>query len=297
MSPSTSSTRSRTPRAVRCSSAAFSTPGASTSTARRPGRSRRTAAISVPAPPATSHTTPSCGHGYLTSSGMTDGRAPAHRRGEQLLLLGVLGEVRPHGLPVGERERRLPGAQRVLEHVVGAAGGPEVDVADPRPPRARMVLAEQRAVAREAEAPVTVQAQPAVADQRAQHSVDGVGVQRQALRRSPRPWPSPSRSRRGSPARRRRRACGRGRRPSSAPRRRRRPGAGHRRATCARRRAASAARATGRGGIGGDAPAPSYWLKKPFSISCARSSAEISTLRGVSMKTLSAIRCMPPSSA
>ena len=39
------------------------------------------------------------------------------------------------------------------------------------------------------------------------------------------------------------------------------------------------------------------WLKKPFSISCARSSAEISTLRGVSMKTLSAMRCMPPSSA
>ena len=39
------------------------------------------------------------------------------------------------------------------------------------------------------------------------------------------------------------------------------------------------------------------WLKKPFSISRARSSAEISTLRGVSMNTLSAIRCMPPSSA
>ena len=39
------------------------------------------------------------------------------------------------------------------------------------------------------------------------------------------------------------------------------------------------------------------WLKKPFSMSSARSSAEISTLRGVSMKTLSAIRCMPPSSA
>src|SRR6202034_902159 len=39
------------------------------------------------------------------------------------------------------------------------------------------------------------------------------------------------------------------------------------------------------------------WLKKPFSINLARSSAEISTLRGVSMKTLSAIRCMPPSSA
>ena len=39
------------------------------------------------------------------------------------------------------------------------------------------------------------------------------------------------------------------------------------------------------------------WLKKPFSMSCARSSAEISTLRGVSMNTLSAIRCMPPSSA
>ena len=39
------------------------------------------------------------------------------------------------------------------------------------------------------------------------------------------------------------------------------------------------------------------WLKKPFSISRARSSAEISTLRGVSMNTLSAMRCMPPSSA
>ena len=32
------------------------------------------------------------------------------------------------------------------------------------------------------------------------------------------------------------------------------------------------------------------WLKKPFSINCARSSAEISTLRGVSMKTRSATR-------
>ena len=42
---------------------------------------------------------------------------------------------------------------------------------------------------------------------------------------------------------------------------------------------------------------PSDWLKKPFSISRARSSAETSTLRGVSRKTLSAIRCMPPSSA
>ncbi len=38
-------------------------------------------------------------------------------------------------------------------------------------------------------------------------------------------------------------------------------------------------------------------MKKPFSISLARSSADISTLRGVSMNTLSAIRCMPPSSA
>src|SRR4029077_3729761 len=38
-------------------------------------------------------------------------------------------------------------------------------------------------------------------------------------------------------------------------------------------------------------------LKKPFSINLARSSAEISTLRGGGMKTLSAIRCMPPSSA
>ena len=39
------------------------------------------------------------------------------------------------------------------------------------------------------------------------------------------------------------------------------------------------------------------WLKKPFSIRRARSSAETSTLRGVSRKTLSAIRCIPPSSA
>ena len=39
------------------------------------------------------------------------------------------------------------------------------------------------------------------------------------------------------------------------------------------------------------------WLKKPFSINRARSSAETSTLRGVRRKTLSAIRCMPPSSA
>ena len=39
------------------------------------------------------------------------------------------------------------------------------------------------------------------------------------------------------------------------------------------------------------------WLKKPFSISRARSSAETSTLRGVSRNTLSAIRCIPPSSA
>ena len=39
------------------------------------------------------------------------------------------------------------------------------------------------------------------------------------------------------------------------------------------------------------------WLKKPFSISLARSSAETSTLRGVSRNTLSAIRCMPPSRA
>ena len=39
------------------------------------------------------------------------------------------------------------------------------------------------------------------------------------------------------------------------------------------------------------------WLKKPFSSSRARSSADTSTLRGVSRNTLSAIRCMPPSSA
>ena len=39
------------------------------------------------------------------------------------------------------------------------------------------------------------------------------------------------------------------------------------------------------------------WLKKPFSSRRARSSAETSTLRGVSRNTLSAIRCMPPSSA
>ena len=40
------------------------------------------------------------------------------------------------------------------------------------------------------------------------------------------------------------------------------------------------------------------WLKKPPRSSMrARSSAETSTLRGVSRKTLSATRCMPPSSA
>ncbi len=39
------------------------------------------------------------------------------------------------------------------------------------------------------------------------------------------------------------------------------------------------------------------WLKKPFSTNRARSSAETSTLRGVSRKVLSAIRCIPPSSA
>ena len=44
-------------------------------------------------------------------------------------------------------------------------------------------------------------------------------------------------------------------------------------------------------------PAAQYWLKKPFSSRRARSSAEISTLRGVSMKTLSATRCIPPSRA
>ena len=44
-------------------------------------------------------------------------------------------------------------------------------------------------------------------------------------------------------------------------------------------------------------PAAQHWLKKPFSISRARSSEESSTLRGVSRKTLSAMRCMPPSRA
>ena len=39
------------------------------------------------------------------------------------------------------------------------------------------------------------------------------------------------------------------------------------------------------------------WLKKPFSMSRARSSADTSTLRGVRRNTLSAILCMPPSSA
>ena len=42
---------------------------------------------------------------------------------------------------------------------------------------------------------------------------------------------------------------------------------------------------------------PQDWLKKPFSIRRARSSAETSTFRGVSRNTLSAMRCMPPSSA
>ncbi len=39
------------------------------------------------------------------------------------------------------------------------------------------------------------------------------------------------------------------------------------------------------------------WLKKPLSISLAFSSAETSTLRGVSRNIFSAIRCMPPSRA
>ncbi len=39
------------------------------------------------------------------------------------------------------------------------------------------------------------------------------------------------------------------------------------------------------------------WLKKPFSTRRAFSSAETSTLAGVSRKVLSAIRCMPPSRA
>ncbi len=39
------------------------------------------------------------------------------------------------------------------------------------------------------------------------------------------------------------------------------------------------------------------WLKKPLSMSRAFSSAETSTLRGVSRNIFSAIRCMPPSSA
>ena len=44
-------------------------------------------------------------------------------------------------------------------------------------------------------------------------------------------------------------------------------------------------------------PVAQDWLKKPFSTRRARSSAETSTLRGVSMKVFSAIFCMPPSSA
>src|SRR2546429_6730494 len=45
-------------------------------------------------------------------------------------------------------------------------------------------------------------------------------------------------------------------------------------------------------------PAPQAWLKKPpRSSKLARSSAETSTFRGVSRKTLSATRCIPPSSA
>src|SRR5690606_744341 len=39
------------------------------------------------------------------------------------------------------------------------------------------------------------------------------------------------------------------------------------------------------------------WLKNPLSIRRAFSSAETSTLRGVSRKTFSAIRCIPPSRA
>ena len=56
--------------------------------------------------------------------------------------------------------------------------------------------------------------------------------------------------------------------------------------------------AGGRGRAGSSAPSAAQdWLKKPFSISSAFSSAEICTLRGVSMKTLCAMRCIPPSSA
>ena len=43
---------------------------------------------------------------------------------------------------------------------------------------------------------------------------------------------------------------------------------------------------------------PAYdWLKKPFSTRRACSSAETSTLRGVSRKVLSATFCIPPSIA
>ena len=47
----------------------------------------------------------------------------------------------------------------------------------------------------------------------------------------------------------------------------------------------------------GAARRPQDWLKKPFSTSRAFSSAETSTLRGVSRKVFSAIFCIPPSSA
>ena len=54
-------------------------------------------------------------------------------------------------------------------------------------------------------------------------------------------------------------------------------------------------RATALGPAASDEPYD--WLKKPFSTSRAFSSAETSTLRGVSRKVFSAIFCMPPSSA
>ena len=70
---------------------------------------------------------------------------------------------------------------------------------------------------------------------------------------------------------------------------------GGRRSHCAR--GGTAARAPGNAGFPRWA-APQAWLKKPpRSRSRARSSAETSTFRGVSRKTLSATRCIPPSSA
>ncbi len=99
--------------------------------------------------------------------------------------------------------------------------------------------------------------------------------------RRPSPRPARGHARRRCPPRARAHRCpAQGQRPCS--RRRSDPASSAPKPTC--------------GSVAAHAAAQD-WLKKPFSISRARSSADTSTLRGVSRNTLSAIRCMPPSSA